>query len=216
MFTGHYGVAFAVKGAEPRLRLWALFLAAQLVDIAWTVFVVFGVEHVRIVPGFTRSSPLEFTYYPYTHSLLAGLVWGAAVATAYRTTRGPGASRPALLLGLTVASHWFLDLLVHVPDLPLYDNTAKMGLGLWNLPLPAFLVEAAVLLGGLWFYLRRSQPVRPRDRYALPIFAVVMLGVQSSAFFGPPPPSVAALGVTGFGLYVLLAAVAGWLERGRR
>ncbi len=217
MFTGHFGVAFAAKATEPRLRLWLLFLAVEAVDIAWGALIMLGVERVRIVPGFTRTNPLDFYYYPYTHSLAATAVWFAAAVLAYRWSRGRGTARPALLLGLAVASHWFLDVVVHTPDLPLYDNTAKVGLGLWNWPVATILLEAALLFGGLWFYLRRSRPTTSgRHPYGFFILALVMLGIQVSALVGPPPPSVTVMGASGLAAFAVFAAVAAWLERGRR
>jgi hypothetical protein len=216
MFTGHYGLAFALKGTEPRLQLWMLFLAVQAVDVAWAILILLGVEHVRIVPGFTRTNPLDLYHFPYTHGLVATAVWFAATVAAYRWSRGRGTARPALLLGLAVASHWFLDLIVHVPDLPLYDDAAKVGLGLWNRPAAAFLLETALLFGGLLFYLSRTQPATPRSRVAFPILALVMLALQAGALLGPPPPSVTALGVSGLGGFAVLTALAAWLERGRR
>jgi hypothetical protein len=112
-----------------------------------------------------------------------------------------------------VFSHWVLDLVVHRPDLPLYDNTAKVGLGLWNYPAPAFLLEVAVLFGGMFLYLRSTTATTRLGRYGMPVFGVGMLVVQAFVFFGPPPSSDRAAAVTALGAYVVFAAVAGWLER---
>src|SRR6267143_2171462 len=120
-----------------------------------------------------------------------------------------------LFVAVAVFSHWVLDLLVHRPDLPLYDDAAKVGLGLWNYPAPAFLLEVAALFGGMFLYLRSAAATTRLGRYGMPVFGVVMLAVQASVFFGPPPPSDRAAAVTALGSYVLLAAVAGRLERRR-
>jgi len=157
MFVGHYGVSFAAKRGDRSIPLWALFVAVQLLDVFWSMFVVFGVEKVRIVPGITASNPLDLYYMPYTHSLVAALLWSLGAYVAYRAIRAFGAShRAALLVALAVFSHWVLDLVVHRPDLPLYDNVAKVGLGLWNYPAPAYLLEVAVLFGGTFLYLRST------------------------------------------------------------
>jgi len=118
-------------------------------------------------------------------------------------------------VALAVFSHWVLDLVVHRPDLPLYDNVAKVGLGLWNYPAPAFLLEVAVLFGGMFLYLRSTTATTRLGRYGMPVFGLVMLAVQAFVFFGPPPSSDQAAAVTAFGSYLLFAAVAGWLERRR-
>jgi hypothetical protein len=124
MFIGHYGVGFAAKRIDPSIPLWVLFVAVQLLDVFWAPFVLLGIEKVRIVPGITASNPLDLYYMPYTHSLLAALLWSAGAFLAYRLL-GPrrGGSMAAVVVAFAVLSHWLLDLLVHRPDLPLYDDS---------------------------------------------------------------------------------------------
>jgi len=145
MFVGHYGVSFAAKRAEPAIPLWVLFIAVQLLDVLWAPFVLLGIEKVRIVPGITASNPLDLYYMPYTHSLIGAIGWSVVAFLAYRFALRSASLRAAAIVGLTVFSHWVLDFLVHRPDLPLYDNSAKVGLGLWNLPAVAFGLEALLL-----------------------------------------------------------------------
>ena len=216
MFVGHYGISFAAKRLDKTIPLWVLFLAVQLLDLGWGVLVPLGVEKVRIVPGITASNPLDLYYMPYTHSLVAALLWSLGAYVAYRAIRAFGPShRAALLVALAVFSHWVLDLVVHRPDLPLYDNAAKVGLGLWNYPAPAFLLEVAVLFGGMFLYLRSTTATTHLGRYGMPVFGMVMLAVQAFVFFGPPPSSDQAAAITAIGAYVVFAAGAGWLERRR-
>jgi hypothetical protein len=212
MFVGHYGVSFAAKRIDDTIPLWILFLAVQLLDVVWAPLVLLGIEKVRIVPGITATNPLDMYYMPYTHSLVAAVAWSAAAAIAYRlwtgmSRRAVGGSRGAVLVGLAVFSHWVLDFFVHRPDLPLWDDTAKVGLGLWNRPAVAFALEALLLLGALRLYLKR-RPARP---VALVVFSIAMLAVQALVFFGPPPASGAAIASTAIVAYVAFAAVAWWL-----
>jgi hypothetical protein len=193
-----------------------LFLAVQLLDVFWGLFVLLGIEKVRIVQGITASNPLDLYYMPYTHSLVAAVLWSCGGYVAYRLIRGAGAShRAALLVAAAVFSHWVLDFVVHRPDLPLYDETAMLGLGLWNYRAPAFLLEVAVLFGGMFLYLRSTAAVTRAGRFAMPLFGAVMLLVQAVVFFGPPPPSDRAAAITALVLYGLFAGVAAWLERQR-
>ena len=217
MFVGHYGVSYWVKSRDKRIPLWVLFLAVQIVDVFWAIFVLAGVEKVRIVPGITATNPLDLYYMPYTHSLLATAVWFGVGFAAYRWA---GAARwengrAALWVAVAVASHWVLDLIVHRADLPLYDDAMKVGLGLWNLPAPAFLLEAALALGGIALYMRATSGATALARFGMPVFGVVMLAVQASVFFGPPPPSPEAIAVTALVSYFAFAAIAGWLDRKR-
>src|SRR6267142_6892800 len=149
MFVGHYGVSFAAKKAEPGVPLWVLFIAVQLLDVLWAPFVLLGIEKVRIVPGITASNPLDLYYMPYTHSLVAALAWSLIGLIVYKAFSRHDGWAAAAIVGAAVFSHWVLDLIVHRPDLPLYDNTMKIGLGLWNLPIVAFGLEVVFLFIGL-------------------------------------------------------------------
>ncbi len=209
MFVGHYGVSFVAKKAEPAIPLWVLFIAVQLLDVLWAPFVLLGIEKVRIVPGFTASNPLDLYYMPYTHSLVAAIGWSVVAFLLYRAVR-PAPARAAAIVGLAVFSHWVLDFLVHRPDLPLYDNTAKVGLGLGNLPALALGLEALLLFGAMWLYLRHT----PR-RTAMLAFGVVMLAMQAYVFFGPPPASDKAAAATALIAYAVFAVVIRALERRR-
>ena len=208
MFVGHYGVSFAAKKAEPAIPLWVLFIAVQLLDVLWAPFVLLGIEKVRIVPGFTASNPLDLYYMPYTHSLVAAIGWSIVAFLAYRFTVRSAPPRAAAIVGLAVFSHWVLDFLVHRPDLPLYDNTAKVGLGLWNLPAVALGLEALLLFGAMWLYVRHTA-----RRTAMLVFGVVMLAIQVYVFFGPPPASDKAAAATALIGYAVFAVVIRALER---
>ena len=187
-----------------------MFIAVQLLDVFWAPFILLGIEKVRIVPGITASNPLDLYYMPYTHSLIAAVVWSAASYGLYRLWRRPVGGGAATLVGLAVFSHWILDFVVHRPDLPLYDDTAKVGLGLWNRPALAFGLEAALLFGGISLFLRG----RAGPKVGMMIFGIVMLAIQAVVFFGPPPTSDTAAAITALLAYGLFATfVARWEVR---
>jgi len=207
VFVGHYGVSYAAKRVDDSIPLWILFLAVQLLDVIWAPLVVLGVERVRITPGFTATNPLDLYYMPYTHSLVAALLWSVGAVVAYRLLVRSATSGASWIVGLAVFSHWVLDLIVHRPDLPLYDNAAKVGFGLWNRPGLAFALEALLSLGGLMLLLAR----RPARRVGAALFGLIMLAVQAYVFFGPPPASPAAIATTALGAYAAFAFVIWWL-----
>lgn len=215
MFVGHYGVSFAFKSLEKPLPLWLLFIAVQFVDVLWAIFVPLGIEKVRITPGITASNPLDLYYMPYSHSLVAVLLWSSAAFIGFKIT-GRHATFAAFLLAAAVFSHWVLDLIVHRPDLPLYDDTYKMGFGVWNYPALALALEAGFLFGGMFLYLRSTRAVSRLGKFGMPVFGIVLLAIQAVIFFGSPPSSPSAAALTAILSYVVFAAVAYWLESKRR
>jgi hypothetical protein len=208
MFIGHYGVSFAAKRADRTIPLWVLFIAVQFLDVLWAPFVLLGIEKVRIVPGFTATNPLDLYYMPYTHSLLGAIVWSLVGAGIYQLLARPAATRSSLIVGVAVFSHWVLDFIVHSKDLPLYGNSAKVGLGLWNAPVIAFSLEALLLFGGMWL-LFREHLSRATGTF---VFGALMVALQAYIFFGPPPASDKAIAATAIVSYALLALVIWWLQ----
>ena len=212
MFVGHYGAGFASKALKKSIPLWHLFIAVQFVDILWAFFILLGIEKVRIRPGITATNPLDLYYMPYTHSLVAAVLWSLAAAMAYRMMVRKSDGLAAGIIGLAVFSHWILDFLVHRPDLPLYDNAYKIGLGLWNWPGIAFVMESGFLFIGLYLYLRVTRPTKRKTRIGTIIFGIVMLAFHILAFWGPPPPSDKVAALTSLIFYSGFAGVAWWIE----
>lgn len=217
MFLGHYGAALALKRAEPKLSLGTLFLAAQLPDLLWGAFLLTGWEEVRIDPGYTTVTPLQFMHYPITHSLVGTLAWALVAGALYYSWPTRDTSRhwqAAALVAVAVLTHFPLDVLVHVPDLTLAgDDTAHFGLGLWRSVSATLAAELLVFAGGLAVYLAfrsRRHPVRPARLTAL---VVVLGGIYLANLLGPPPPSVGAIAAADIVGLLALAFFAGWADR---
>jgi hypothetical protein len=215
MFVGHYGPSFAATAIDRSIPLWGAFVAVQFVDVVWALLVLLGIEKVRIVPGITASSPLDLYYMPYTHSLVAALLWAAAAALVYRLLLAPEGWSAAVVIGVAVFSHWILDLLVHRPDLPLYDDTLKVGLGIWNYPVAAFALEAAVLFGGMYLYRRATRRAGGPGPVGIVLVGAVMLIPQVVVYLGPPPSSDREAAVGALAAYAVFAGLAYWLDRTR-
>src|SRR4026207_2304590 len=118
MFVGHYGVSFAAKRVVPAVSLATLFIAVQLLDVGWSVFVLLGIEKVRIVPGITATNPLDLYYMPYTHSLVAALAWSALAFIAYKLLGSGATGRSALVVAGAGFSHWVAAFLGPPPAPP--------------------------------------------------------------------------------------------------
>jgi LexA-binding, inner membrane-associated putative hydrolase len=214
MFIGHFGVGFGAKRVAPRVSLGTLFLAAQFADLLWPTFLLLGIERVRIVPGITAATPLDFEYYPYTHSLLFAVIWGVVVGGVYQLLRRY--ARGALVVGAAVVSHWVLDLIVHRPDLPLFPGSAtRLGFGLWNSIGWTLVVELAIFAAGVWLYTRTTTAADGTGRWAFVGLVVFLLVIHLMNVFGAPPPSVAAIAWVGEAQW-LIVAWGYWVDRHRR
>ena len=230
MFIGHFALGYAAKRWAPSLSLAALFAAALFADLLWPVLVALGIEQVRIAPGITASTPLEFISYPYSHSLLTLTLFGAAFGWAVRlrasrdaapiTAVAPTAPvahvAPGTIVFLLVISHWVLDVVTHIPDLPLYPGGPKFGLGLWNFVTATLVTETVMFAAGVWIYARATTP---RDRIGTWAFA----GVTAFLFAGflvnangTPPPSVTALWVMAISLGAFTLWLSWFADRHRR
>ena len=192
MFIGQFAVAFAAKRAAPRTSLAVTFVAAQFADLLWPIFLLLGWERVRIAPGGNPVLTLQFTHYPWSHSLEMIAFWAVALGIVYYATTAY--ARGAAIVPLLVISHWVLDLIAHRPDLPLSPaGMARAGLGLWNYPAATILVECAMLAAGVALYARSTQPRDRVGRYGLWALVAFLLAIYAATLVAPPPTSVTAL-----------------------
>lgn len=212
MFIGHPACGFAAKRLAPRTSLGWLVLAPFFLDVLWPVFLLLGIESVRIDPGNTALTPLDFHHYPWSHSLLMAIVWSAVLGAVYRMTAKD--SRGAWVVGALVLSHWVLDFVTHRPDLPLYPGGPKVGLGLWNSVPGTVAVEGAIFVAAVALYVTFT---RARDRAGsigwwslIALLALIYVG----NIFGPPPPDVRAIAFVGL-LLILFPIWAWWADRHR-
>ena len=213
MFIGHFGVGFAAKRYAPRASLGTLFLATQFIDLLWPTLLLLDVERVAIAPGITVVTPLDFQHYPVSHSLLGVVGWAVLVGGGSLALRGT--RREALVLALLVVSHWWLDVLVHRPDLPLAPfGQVRVGLGLWNSMAATLLVELSLLFVGGWLYARVTRARDAAGRWGFWGLMALLLLIQAANLFGEPPPSAMAIAWVGQAQW-LLVLWGYWLDRHR-
>lgn len=214
MFIGHYCAAFVAATHPKAPKLGTLFIAAQLVDFAFFLFVLAGIEQMRITPGITASNSLDLFHMPYTHSLIGTLIWAALFALLlHRIFKNWTA---AVIGGSVVISHWVLDVLVHTADMSLTGGQPKFGLALWNYPAIEMPLEIALVLGTAWLYARATVPVIGRYRHSLIILVGALLAVQTWNWFGPQPTILTPeLPISALLAFFLFAALATWVSRSR-
>lgn len=214
MFIGHYALAFAARPRVKHPGLGGLLLAVSWADLIWPIFLLLGWEQVRIAPGITAHTPLDFISYPWSHSLLMDVVWGALLAVLL--SRGRWTRREQVIFAALVVSHWVLDWISHRPDMPLWPGGPRFGLGLWNHVAATVTIESLLFLAALALYLRGTAAKDWKGNLSLWSF-LAFIGVLyvADSMGGPPPPSERILAWVTLGAW--LAPLWGWwIERTRR
>ncbi len=214
MFIGHFGVGLCAKKVAPRISLGTLFLASQFLDLMWPTLLLFGVEKVKIEPGITKMTPLDFTSYPISHSLLmvclCGMIFGSVMYLLFKKT-----AKESLLLGFCVVSHWILDFFVHRPDLPIYPgDSPRLGLGLWNSFGGTIVLESSIFIIGIVLYLRTTRAKNKTGTIGFWMLVGFLVVVYLGNIMGPPPPSEKAIAWVGQ-LQWIFVVLAYWLDRNR-
>lgn len=208
MFIGHFAVGLLGKQKSQLPSLAVLFIAVQFLDLLWPIFVLLGIETLSIDPGNTKMTPLNFEHYPYSHSLFMAFMWSLLFGMVYFLfTKNKKGSW--LLSGL-VMSHWILDFITHRPDLPLSPFTEqKLGLGIWNIPGVGIPVEVGLFVAGIYFYLKRSGPIRKISFWILVSFLLVIYFLN---IFGPPAPNPMAVAWSAMLMWIVIIW-AWWIEK---
>jgi len=213
MFIGHFAVALAAKRAAPEVSLGTLFLATQLADLVWPTLVLLGFESFSIRPGITAVTPLDFTRYPYSHSLVGMAAWGTALGAVYFVFRRRVV--PALLLFAVVISHWLLDFVAHRPDLPLtLTGAERYGLGLWHSVVATLALEGLIFAACVWLYARSTRALDRTGRWSFIALVAFLSLVYLANLFGPPPSRVVEVAWAAQAIW-LLVAWGYWIDRHR-
>lgn len=204
MFIGHFGAALAAKKLDDKPSLGTMFLASQFIDLLWPILMLTGIEKVKIEPGNSAFTPLNFTYYPFSHSLLFVMLWALLLAGIYYLIRKN--LKSSLILGALVLSHWILDLITHVPDLPLYPGSSiKVGLGLWNFVSLTVLVEGVIFIAGAALYIFSTRAENKKGTIGLWSLLIFLLAIYITNMVSPPPPSAEAVAVVSLMQWIFVA-----------
>ena len=205
MFIGHFAAGIAGRRLTPRAGLGWWFASVVLLDALWPVFLLLGLEHAQLSGASNPFLALTFTDYPFSHSLIAAAAWAVIFAGVYRlvTGRRDGAA----LLAAGVLSHWVLDVISHMPDMPVLPHGPYVGLELWKSVPATIVVETAMFAAAIVYY---AAARRPRRSFWILVAVLYMLYVLS--IVGPPPPSITAVAWTAIVAWIFVPW-AWWADR---
>jgi len=200
LFVGHFAIAFALILIFPQVPVWVPLVGVCFPDLLWGVLVLLGKEEVSV----SRDSPLQkslvFKKYPYSHSLVLTGGISLLVGGLLSVVLGSLVALPAFVLASS--SHWLLDTVVHLGDLPVlgFDGDRKVGLGLWKWGRVAFLTELVLFILFAVAFVGTSE--------LLPVLGVGVLfhGINANSFLGlskknpfGSPKAYASVALVGFG-----------------
>jgi len=213
MFVGHYSAAFLAKRIAPKIPLPVYFIVCQTIDLFWATFVLLGVEKVRYVENITATNSLDLYFMPFTHSLPGAFAWSGGIAALYwfSNPSNPDRKRNTILFGAVVFSHWIFDFLAHRPDLPLWYDSFKVGLGLWNFRLFELLLELALVWGTLLAALK----VVGGSRKHYLVLGVAMTVLQIACVVRPTPQEDYNIALQLLICYAALTLLSVWADRKR-
>jgi len=205
MFIGHFGVGLAAKKAAPKASLGTLFFASQFIDLLWPFFLIFGIEKVKIDPGNTAFTPFDFVHYPYSHSLIAVLIWALIFGAIYFLIKKD--LKTSVWLGVLVLSHWILDFITHRPDLPLLigSNSPLVGLGLWNSVIATIIIEGGIFILGVYLFIKITKAKNKTGIYSFWSLIIFLIIIYIMNLIGPPPESVDAIGYVCLSQWLIIA-----------
>lgn len=204
MFIGHYAAALAAKKVDNKISLGTYILASQFIDLLWPIFILLGIEKVNVVPDGKPFNTLAFISYPFSHSLLGALSWGIVVGGVYYVIKKN--MKGSIVLGLLVISHWILDFITHIPDLPLTPwGETKVGLGLWNSASATIVIESIIFAGGISLFLKTIRFQNTKGKIIFWSMIIFLVVIYIASILSPPPPSAEPVAYSGLLLWLFVA-----------
>lgn len=189
MFIGHFGPAtFFARQTVP---LWHCFVAVQVIDYVFFPFVFLGIEQVSILPNATAVNHFHTGHIGYSHSLLSAIIFSVIALWIYPKINPAAGRGGAFLIAFLVFSHWLMDLIAHLPDLPVWPHGLNLGFGMWRYFWASIIVESALFLAGaVFYYVHNQHRATQWTVAALTLLCVTALVLVWVGFTGPVPSSV--------------------------
>ena len=179
MYIGHYGIAFLFKKIFKEIPLWLLFVSVQFADILAFILIIFGIERIQFSQHTNPFFRTTLEYFPFSHSLFTNIIFALIILVVFWILKN---KVWGIVLSASCLSHWFIDLIFHTTDLPLFMNSYKVGFGLWEFPILSFFLDALfMLIPGYYLYKNSNKFKR------LPIIMGIMFVFFTFIIFVPVP-----------------------------
>ena len=219
MFVGHLGVGLALKKVAPGINLGVLLFATLFLDVLLGFFVLAGFEQVIVPDTYSQLHYLHFIF-PYSHSLIAVVVWSLiAFGVTYLGWIGDTHSKikASVAISAAIFFHWICDWVEHPPQLPVAgDNSKMLGLGLWNNLTTALTLEVVLVAVGMTIYLRTAKKIGTTGRLGIVVLMILLTSVavigQATVTQAPEQNAVAASMIV---QAIVICSLAVWIDRNR-
>jgi len=196
--------------------LGVLFFAALFLDFLLGGFVLLGQESMSVPANYRTMADATFDF-PWSHGLVASLGWsmGGFILIWLTCKHASGLQWiGSSVVAAAIFSHFILDALVHVPELPLLGRgSVKVGLSLWKHPAPELLLELTLLAAGLWLYLRAVRLPHARKVVLVAVLGIIAAMTIVGLVVPMPPAHPRGAALSWILTPMLLAAVGFWIER---
>lgn len=214
MFAGHLGAGLALKKIDKKTNLGWFFLSALFADILFWILTLAGIEKGIIPEDYNTKHFLTFVY-PYSHSLISTIILSLITFFAARLFTKDNKTSFAISLG--ILSHFILDLIVHIPDLPLISNdSVKIGFGLWNNILIASIAEFLITISGLYIYLKATKPLTKAGKFGIPVLIIIIAIISlTGQMFSPKPENINQAALSSLTTIAMVIILSFWLDKKR-
>jgi hypothetical protein len=148
----HAATGLIIKKIYPDVPMTVILVSVQLIEILWVVLNFLGVEKTTTEDRVQSVSDVHLEYMPFSHSVVSTAVLAAGAWILFAL--GFKAVDVGIAVALGICSHLVLDLISHARDIVIapFLNSRKYGLGLYEKPAVAFVLETIYGIFCWWVY----------------------------------------------------------------
>jgi len=141
-----------IKKIYPDVSIATILVSVQLIEVLWVVFNFLGIEKTTTENKVKSVSDVHLEYMPFSHSVVSTAFLAACSWILFAF--GFKEVDVGIAVALGICSHLVLDLISHARDIVIapFLDSKKFGLGLYEKPAIAFVVETIYGIFCWWVY----------------------------------------------------------------